>query len=113
MLSLVESPVSGIVMRTRPTAALIVSVIKDWHDAGGARALVAAKPDAHLHGAHWVSMPRSILKKHDVSLGVLGAAKIVAMYIRVAEVLSRVDDGAPAAAATAARTTTRPLTTPP
>ena len=58
------------------------------------------KSGAYLNGDNWVSMPRAILKKHDVSVGDLG--KIVAMYIRVAEVLSHVpcrmsDGGAPAA----------------
>ena len=43
-------------------------------------------------------MPRSILKNHDISFGDLGDAKIVAMHIRVAEVLSHVDGGAPAVA---------------
>ena len=42
-------------------------------------------------------MPRSVLKNHEFSLGVLGDAKIVTMHIRVTEMLSHVDDGAPAA----------------
>ena len=93
--ALVEFPVNGIVMRGRPPAGLIVNVIKDWHDAGGAVALVAAKPDAYLSGDNWVSMPRSVL--HNYEYAHLGDAKIVAMHIRVAGVLSRVHDGALAA----------------
>ena len=62
--ALVEFPVNGIVRRICPKTDLIVNVIKDWHDAGGAVALVAAKPDAYLSGDNWVSMPHSVLHKY-------------------------------------------------
>ena len=94
--ALVESPVNGVVMRGRPPAGLIVNVINAWHDAGGAVALAAAKPGAYLSGDNWVSMPRSVLKNYD-NWEALGDAKIVTMHIRVTELLSHVDDGAPAA----------------
>ena len=97
--ALVESPVNGIVTRMYNTDFdFIVGVIEAWgHDAGGLQALEAAKPGADLSDDNWVSMPRSVLDKYDMSFGDLGDAKIVAMHIRVAEVLSRVHDGAPAA----------------
>jgi hypothetical protein len=96
--ALVESPVNGIVTRMYNTDFdFIVEVIEAWAHAGGLQALEAAKPDAYLSDDNWVSMPRSVLDNYDISFGDLGDGKIVAMYIRVAEVLSRVHDGAPAA----------------
>ena len=81
--------VDGFVMRFSPTTVLIVNVTKEWVDAGEYDALKAAKPGAYNREDNWVSMPRSILKNHDVSVD-LGDAKIVTMHIRVAAVLSHV-----------------------
>ena len=74
--ALIESPVDGFVMRFSPTTVLIVNVTKEWVDAGEYDALKAAKPDAYNREDNWVSMPRSVLKNHDVSFGDLGYAKI-------------------------------------
>ena len=86
--ALVESPVNGVVMKFNPSPALVSAVICDWIAAGGSEALRMAKPDVvFAFEDHWVTMPRSILKKHDVSLGPIGAAKIVAMHVRVTKIV--------------------------
>eukprot|EP00966_Prymnesium_polylepis_P038758 899486-Prymnesium_polylepis.2 len=47
-----------------------------------------AKPDVvFAFEDHWVTIPRSILKKHDMSLGPICAANIVAMHVRVTKIV--------------------------
>ena len=62
-----ESCPWGRVIRSRPSKHLIDIVICDWIASGGPEVLRAAKPDVPLED-HWITIPRSILKRHDVTL---------------------------------------------
>ena len=87
---LIENPFGGAVVRHNACYELKARVICDWIAAGGPEVLRRTKPnviDQAQH--HWVSMPRSILKKYDATLVAPGGCsfKIVAMYIQVFKVI--------------------------
>ena len=86
--ALMESPVHGGVIRSRPSKHLIDLVICDWIASGGPEVLRAAKPDVPLED-HWITIPRSILKRHDVTLPGVGSFKIVAMHLQVISIVNK------------------------
>ena len=88
--ALVEAPVNGMVMTCNPSTELIRAVVCAWIGAGGPDALRHARPDVIDEAdEHWVTMPRSILKNFDISLGPgVGVAKIVAMHVRVFKIVA-------------------------
>ena len=81
VFALLKSPVNGTIVDFHPTRVLVRAIIMDWTDAGGFEALVRANipPDSN----HWVTMPRSILSKHDLSLPPIGRVKLVALHVRI------------------------------
>lgn len=89
--ALAESLADGAVVRFDPPMWLIRAVVCKWIEAGGPEALRRANPLViDRADDHWVTMPRSILKKLDGwSFGVaaIGRAKMVAMHIRVFRVV--------------------------
>ena len=81
---LMESPFNGVVMRCNPSPDTLKAISREWVRAGGYQVLERAKPNvAPVVDDHWVTIPRSVLKQHDVSFGEAGAAKLVAMHIRL------------------------------
>ena len=88
--ALLESPFNGVVMRCSPSDDKIKAVICDWIASGGPEALRAAKPNVvDSFEDHWITMPRSILSKHDINIPGVGVSKIVCMHLRVMEIIKR------------------------
>eukprot|EP00966_Prymnesium_polylepis_P101878 2359479-Prymnesium_polylepis.1 len=89
--ALAESLAGGAVVRFNPPMGLIRAVVCKWIEAGGPEALRRANPTVIDHADdHWVTMPRSILKKfegRDFGVAALGRCKLVTMHVRVFRVV--------------------------
>lgn len=87
---LVENPANGVVIRCFPSNSFIRTVIRDWIVSGGPEALRAAKPNiGGEEDVHWISIPRSLLKRYHVPLPGLGQAKIVVIHMQFLPLLKK------------------------
>ena len=60
-----------------PSDDKIKAVICDWIASGGPEALRAAKPNVvDSFEDHWITMPRSILSKHDINVPGVGVSNV-------------------------------------
>lgn len=90
--ALLESPVHGNIIRSRPSAHLVKLVICDWISSGGPEVLHVIKLDSQSSADtedHWITIPRSILKRYDTALPGVGQFKFVAMHLRVMAIVNK------------------------